>query len=227
MGTTVNHSLDWFRIHPLVRLNHVTTLYPMLSTNTPTPFFHFLHCLSQYTHTHRTDGTPSLGWSDTTSFLILPVVLVLSQFLSMQLMQPDSEEARAQQPAVLKFLPLMIGYFSLSVPAALTIYWFANNIITTASTLYIKSTVAPPDTAVNGATATMTPDVSAFQPPVREKPSGFAATSYSEGGVSPITAVDAEIVEDDTSEEETPVSGGEGIDVKKRGSKKKKKKRKN
>merc|ERR1711937_625378 len=34
------------------------------------------------------NGAPSLGWEQTTAFLILPVALVVSQFLSMELMTP-------------------------------------------------------------------------------------------------------------------------------------------
>merc|ERR1712217_934342 len=82
------------------------------------------------------DGVPSLGWDDTTAFLILPVFLVISQFASMQLMQPpkNPDGSSPDQPFILKLLPLMIGWFSMNVPAALCIYWVANNIITTATT---------------------------------------------------------------------------------------------
>ena len=153
-----------------------------------------------------------MGWEDTTAFLILPALLVVSQFASMQLMQPDSEEARAQQPFILKLLPLMIGWFSLNVPAALCVYWFCNNLVTTASTLYIKSSMAPVQSS-GGGTATATPEVSVFSPPVREKPSGFAASSFSDSGVTPITPVDAEIIDvsndDDEDEIEEPTGMGE------------------
>ena len=43
--------------------------------------------------------------------------------------EPDPAQASSQQ--ILKFLPLMIGFFSLNVPAGLTLYWFANNILST------------------------------------------------------------------------------------------------
>ena len=59
------------------------------------------------------NGSPSLGWQDTTSFLILPVFLVISQFLSVEIMTP--KEQKEQQPAFLKALPLLIGWFSLNV----------------------------------------------------------------------------------------------------------------
>jgi hypothetical protein len=34
------------------------------------------------------DGAPPLGWGDTVAYLVLPVLLIGSQYVSMQLMQP-------------------------------------------------------------------------------------------------------------------------------------------
>lgn len=42
---------------------------------------------------------------------------------------------------MLKFLPLMIGWFSLSVPSALGLYWILNNFITTATSVFIRNQV--------------------------------------------------------------------------------------
>lgn len=39
----------------------------------------------------------------------------------------------------MKYLPLLIAYFSLSVPAGLGIYWITNNILSTATTAGIKA----------------------------------------------------------------------------------------
>ncbi|MQL74733.1 hypothetical protein Taro_007120 [Colocasia esculenta] len=62
------------------------------------------------------DGHPPLGWSDTAAYLVLPVLLVISQYVSMEIMKPPQTDDPAQKNSllVLKFLPLMIGYFSLS-----------------------------------------------------------------------------------------------------------------
>lgn len=66
------------------------------------------------------DGQPPLGWSDTVAYLVLPVLLVVSQYISVQIMQsmqPQSNDPNMKtSQAITKFLPLMIGYFSLSVP---------------------------------------------------------------------------------------------------------------
>jgi YidC/Oxa1 family membrane protein insertase len=71
------------------------------------------------------DGAPPLGWSDTAAYLVLPVLLIVSQYISMQLMQPpqSADPSQKNTQLILKFLPLMIGYFSLSVPSGLSLYW--------------------------------------------------------------------------------------------------------
>lgn len=96
------------------------------------------------------DGTwtPQLGWETTLAFCIMPVVLVLGQRLTMEALQPPEEEdssmdekAKEQMETtktVLKFLPLLIGFFSLQVPAALTIYWFTSNFFTLSQALIVR-----------------------------------------------------------------------------------------
>jgi len=92
------------------------------------------------------DGVPSMGWEGTIPFLIMPVVLVLMQSFTMSVLQPpvddsQSEEEQEQMQStqkVLKFLPLMIGFFSLQVPAGLTIYWFTSNLFTVSQSLIIR-----------------------------------------------------------------------------------------
>lgn len=88
------------------------------------------------------DGHPPLGWSDTLAYLVLPVLLVVSQYLSVQIMQssqPQSNDpAMKSSQALTKFLPLMIGYFALSVPSGLSLYWFTNNILSTAQQIWLQ-----------------------------------------------------------------------------------------
>ncbi|KAF3793674.1 ALBINO3-like protein 1 [Nymphaea thermarum] len=78
------------------------------------------------------DGHPPLGWSDTVAYLVLPLLLIAAQYISVQLMQPqqvDDPNQRTSQ-ALTKFLPLMIGYFALSVP-------LTNNILSTAQQVWL------------------------------------------------------------------------------------------
>lgn len=130
--------------------------------------------------TSATDGglvpVPPLGWDATIAFLIMPVVLVVLQSITMQSLQPPvdenmSEDEKSQMEStqgVLKFLPLLIGFFSLQVPAGLTIYWFTSNIFTLTQSLAVKAyfKANPPaielpdywDTALTGDGENMTPE---------------------------------------------------------------------
>lgn len=56
------------------------------------------------------NGAPPIGWHDAICYLVLPVALVVSQFITQKILQPPSQDESAQQTnAILKFLPLMIG----------------------------------------------------------------------------------------------------------------------
>jgi len=150
---------------------------------------------------------PSLGWPDTIAFLSLPVLLIISQLISQELMQPKNPDgSQPEGNAVLKFLPFMIGYFSLNVPSALGIYWVINNIVTTAISLQIRASL---NIDGGGAAVMEAPpkvDTGRFIPtPAREKPSGFgsAGGGTREDDIKVITApIDAEVVTTATTMEE-------------------------
>lgn len=86
------------------------------------------------------DGHPPLGWSDTLAYLVLPVLLIASQYISAQVMQPSqvNDPSQKSTQAVTKLLPLMIGYFALSVPSGLSLYWLTNNILSTAQQIWLQ-----------------------------------------------------------------------------------------
>ncbi|GMI18986.1 hypothetical protein TeGR_g7273, partial [Tetraparma gracilis] len=136
-------------------------------------------------------GTPPLGWHDTLAYLAIPVFLVVSQSFSQSLLQPPkSDDPNAPDTsAVLKFLPLLIGWFSLNVPSALGCYWVANNLVSTAITLQIKSQFPPPAAAPAAPDAVGTykppPPQTTFSAPSRPAPSGFGDSSGGGGGASP------------------------------------------
>lgn len=101
------------------------------------------------------DGVPAHGWENTLPFLVMPVILVLGQAFTMNVLQPPEDESQTEEEkeqmastkTILKFLPLMIGFFSLQVPAGLTIYWFTSNLITVSQSLIIRGYYAanPPE----------------------------------------------------------------------------------
>ncbi|KAI8526955.1 hypothetical protein RHMOL_Rhmol12G0039000 [Rhododendron molle] len=87
------------------------------------------------------DGHPPLGWSDTFAYLVLPVLLVLSQYISVQIMQSSqaNDPSLKSSQAITKFLPLLIGYFALSVPSGLSLYWLTNNILSTTQQVWLQN----------------------------------------------------------------------------------------
>lgn len=157
---------------------------------------HVCHVLTRFLSfllSTRQNGAPSMGWENTIPFLILPVFLVISQFVSMQLMQPKSDDPQQQQAnIILKALPIMIGWFALNVPSALCIYWVVNNIVTTATTLLIRNAMQT-DMVVSASGAvssTPPPPSSPFAPPpMRDRPAGFGSTLIDDGEVKPLTPV--------------------------------------
>lgn len=103
------------------------------------------------------NGAPPIGWHDALCYLVLPVVLVITQFYSQKLLTPPSDDPQQQQTAkFLKFMPLLIGWFSLNVPSGLGVYWVTNNLLSTAQTVYIRSQF--PDLAQAAATSAPSED---------------------------------------------------------------------
>ncbi|KAL2547289.1 ALBINO3-like protein 1 [Forsythia ovata] len=86
------------------------------------------------------DGHPPLGWSDTLAYLVLPTILIITQYISIQIMQPSqsNDPNLKSSQAITKLLPLMIGYFALSVPSGLSLYWLTNNILSTAQQVWLR-----------------------------------------------------------------------------------------
>lgn len=88
------------------------------------------------------DGVPPLGWHDTLCFLALPVALVLTQSVSMRVLSPppDPNDIAAQRTQrFLKYLPLLIGWFSANVPAGLGLYWMTSNVFSVVSSYGAKA----------------------------------------------------------------------------------------
>ncbi|MDM8528948.1 membrane protein insertase YidC [Anaerolineales bacterium HSG24] len=106
---------------------------------------------------------PSIGWGPALSYLILPVLLVVSQMYMQQMMTPPSTDPQqAQMQTMMKFMPLMFGYFALIVPAGLTLYWFTNNILMVVQQYFTKTHLEP--------AAPPTAEASDPSPPAKTKP---------------------------------------------------------
>lgn len=89
------------------------------------------------------NGEPPLGWDVAGRYLVLPVLLVVLQYISTALISPppdpNQEESQKRTAQVLTvFLPLMVGWFSISLPSGLGLYYFANIVITSGLQIWLR-----------------------------------------------------------------------------------------
>lgn len=107
------------------------------------------------------DGHPKFGWEDTLAYLTIPVILVITQTVSLYLLGTfealsESDENKTASIAI-RFLPFMLGWFAMNAPAGLGLYWVFNNILTTLTTVTVKKLVEKPEIKVEFDLATYGP----------------------------------------------------------------------
>ncbi|MEM7347074.1 MAG: membrane protein insertase YidC [Chloroflexota bacterium] len=83
---------------------------------------------------------PSIGWPSALAYLVLPVLLVVSQLFMQQMLTPPATDPQQQSmQSVMKFMPFMFGYFALIVPSGLTLYWFTSNLLAMAQQYFTRT----------------------------------------------------------------------------------------
>ncbi|KAF5746522.1 ALBINO3-like protein 1 chloroplastic [Tripterygium wilfordii] len=132
------------------------------------------------------DGHPPLGWSDTLAYLVLPVLLVAAQYISVQIMQSSqsNDPSMKNSQALTKILPLMIGYFALSVPSGLSLYWLTNNILSTAQQVWLQKLGG----AKNPVTQLSTDVIEQEQQQLQKSPPELNSTQSKAGQVEKLTS---------------------------------------
>lgn len=104
-------------------------------------------------------GDPVWGYDGTAKYLSLSVILFIVQKASISLNQPkrpDPSAPLSEQEVMSKqittFLPFLLTFFSLSVPAGLSLYWIFNSVLTTTASQALKLRYAnvdfPPEVQV-------------------------------------------------------------------------------
>lgn len=92
---------------------------------------------------------PSIGWGPALAYLVLPVLLIVSQYYMQQMMTPPNPDPQqASMQSMMKIMPLMFGYFSLIVPSGLTLYWFTSNILALAQQYFTQNNLKPATASV-------------------------------------------------------------------------------
>ena len=90
---------------------------------------------------------PSIGWGPALAYLVLPVLLVVSQMYMQQMMTPPNPDPQqASMNSMMKIMPLMFGYFALVVPSGLSLYWFTSNILALIQQFFTQTSMKPATT---------------------------------------------------------------------------------
>lgn len=89
------------------------------------------------------DGHPPIGWDDASRYLVLPVLLIVLQFVSTAIISPPvQQEEEKKNEALTKALniglPFMVGWFALNLPAGLSLYYFSNITLTSAQQIWLR-----------------------------------------------------------------------------------------
>lgn len=79
----------------------------------------------------------NLGHPDTLHLLgltlpgVLPVLAMVTQWITQRMMiMPTNDPQQQQMNQIMQFMPLMVLFFGLTVPAGLVLYWVVSNILT-------------------------------------------------------------------------------------------------
>ena len=81
-----------------------------------------------------------IGWGPAAAYLVLPVLLVVSQYVMQKMSTvPGAEQDSSQQMMnqMNMFMPLLFGFFAIQVPTGLDLYWVTSNILGIIQQYYI------------------------------------------------------------------------------------------
>jgi len=91
---------------------------------------------------------PTLGWETTADFLSIPLILFVAQKTGQKVLQPPTDPNKPvtrqeiRMKLILENFPFLTAFFSLNVPAGLSIYWITNSILTTLIAKFARLTFA-------------------------------------------------------------------------------------
>lgn len=108
------------------------------------------------------------GWLITVGYLILPILTVVTQIVTQKLMTPPStDQSQSAMNSAMMLMPFMFGFFALTFPSGLSLYWVTTNLFTMVQQYLIggKPTPKPAVAAVASSAAppVVEPDSSSDQ----------------------------------------------------------------
>jgi YidC/Oxa1 family membrane protein insertase len=93
------------------------------------------------------------GWiNDLTAidpYYITPVLMTATMMLT-QVLTPQPTQQQPEMKYMMYFMPLMFGFFMLSLPSGLVLYIFTNNLLSIAQSLWFRRKFPPPRPATAG-----------------------------------------------------------------------------
>lgn len=71
------------------------------------------------------------GWPITVGYLVLPILTVVTQIITQKLMTPPStDQSQGAMNSAMMLMPFMFGFFALTFPSGLALYWVTTNLFT-------------------------------------------------------------------------------------------------
>ncbi|MGQ9553121.1 MAG: YidC/Oxa1 family membrane protein insertase [Anaerolineae bacterium] len=71
------------------------------------------------------------GWFATIGYLVLPILTIVTQVVTQKMMTPTSgDQSQGAMNSVMMFMPFMFGFFALTFPSGLALYWVTSNLFT-------------------------------------------------------------------------------------------------
>lgn len=125
---------------------------------------------------------PSVGWDTAIRYLILPILLVVTQIATQKFSTTptsgdDNPQARMMNQ-MMWIMSLMFFYFALTFPAALSLYWVTSNILGILQQLYVNRTISKMDSP-SARTAIAVSATDGSEPSVSEESSSVLVTDSS------------------------------------------------
>jgi YidC/Oxa1 family membrane protein insertase len=71
-------------------------------------------------------------------FFILPLVAGVTTFIQQKMIMAGTEKQNPQMAMMLWFMPIMVVFFAINFPAALSLYWVVGNLFMIVQTYFIK-----------------------------------------------------------------------------------------
>ena len=85
-----------------------------------------------------------LGWPLTIGYLVLPILTVVTQIVTQKIMTPpSSDQSQSAMNSAMMLMPFMFGFFALTFPSGLALYWVTTNLFTMVQQYLVGGTPKP------------------------------------------------------------------------------------